>query len=305
MGTPDFCIPVLNALHESEHELVAVYSQPDKPVGRKQIMTPSDVKAWALEKGYEVETPVKIRTADWVEKLKSYNADLFIVAAFGQILSQEVLDIPKYGCVNIHASLLPKYRGASPIQWSIISGDEYTGVTTMQMDKGVDTGDIIMQEKVKIEPTETAETLFEKLSFVGAELCMKTVAAIEDGSAVRTPQDHEAATHVGMLTRETGKLDFSKSANELDCLIRGVTPWPGAYCQMDDKRLKVLEASPVVDDTFDGKNGQIIEVKKDGFLVKCSEGALFVKIVTPEGKKAMNAGDFARGVQSATDIILN
>ncbi len=294
MGTPDYAEVALRKLIESKHEIVLVVTQPDKPVGRKQVMTPPPVKTLALEHGLEVYQPERIKRPECVEYLKKYEADLFVVAAFGQILSQEILDMPKICGINSHASLLPKYRGAAPIQWSIVNGDEFTGVTIQRMNIGVDTGDIVAEVKVPIEETETGESLFDKLAIVGADLLLKTVDDIEAGIATYTPQNEAEATHVGMIKKGDGLLDFSMSAHLLDCRIRGFYPWPGCYTYLGDKMLKVWTAKVSSDNTA-GELGEIVMTGKNSFGVATGDGVLEITEVQLEGKKRMSAGDFMRG----------
>ncbi|MCR5526782.1 MAG: methionyl-tRNA formyltransferase [Lachnospiraceae bacterium] len=293
MGTPDFAVGTLRALHEAGHEIVLAVSQPDRLKGRGKAVSMPPVKECALELGIPVFQPEKVKTPEAVAELKKYDPDLMVVAAFGQILSKEILEMPKYGCINVHASLLPKYRGAAPIQWSIIDGEEYTGVTIMQMNEGLDTGDMITQTKVKIESDETGGSLFDKLAAAGAELCVKTVAMIEDGTAVRTPQG-EGSTYAKMLSKELGNIDFSKSADEISRLVRALNPWPSAYSFLNGKMLKIWKAEPCSAECSE-ENGTITDVEKDCFVVSCGNGSLKVYEIQLEGKKRMSVHDFLLG----------
>ena len=241
MGTPDFAVGALKSIWEAGYEICGVVTQPDKPKGRSKELQMSPVKAFALEKGIEVFQPVRIRKPEAVEKLVSWNADIFVVAAFGQILSQEILDMPKYGCINIHASLLPKYRGAAPIQWSIINGDPVTGVTIQQMNAGVDTGDILFTEELEIAPTDTYASLYEKLEKTGAQMIVPALQAIERGEVNPVPQNEAESSHVSMIDKAMGKIDFSRPACEIERLIRGLNPWPSAYTSYKGKNLKIWE----------------------------------------------------------------
>lgn len=241
MGTPDFAASVLERVAE-EHEIVLVVTQPDRVNGRGGKVTVSDVKAWAIEHDVPVFQPEKIRKPEAIEELKKYDFDIAVVAAFGQILPPAVLDMPKYGCVNVHASLLPRYRGAAPIQWAVINGDKETGVTTMQMGPGLDDGDILLQETVPISPDETGGSLFDKLAVTGGKLILKTLSGIEAGTIKPRKQDETAATHVGMIRKDMGNLDFTRSAAELERLVRGLNPWPSAYTFLDGKMLKIWKA---------------------------------------------------------------
>ena len=229
MGTPDFAVGTLEEIIKAGHEVVLVVSQPDKAVGRSRALKYTPVKECAVAHGIEVYQPAKIRAEESVEYLRQYNADIIIVEAFGQIIPKAILDMPHFGCVNVHASLLPKYRGAAPIQWAVLNGDQVTGVTTMRMDEGLDTGDMIMKQEVIVDEDETGGSLFDKLSGVGAKLCVKTMEAIENGTAVYTPQDDALATHTGKIQKEMGSIDWSKDAEVIERLVRGLNPWPSAY----------------------------------------------------------------------------
>ena len=294
MGTPDFAAGALKSLIDNGHEVVLVVTQTDKPKGRGKEVQFTPVKKVALEYGIEVFQPVKVKLEEAVEKLRSYNADVFVVAAYGQILSKEILDMPKYGCINIHASLLPKYRGAAPIQWSIIDGEKVTGVTTMMMDVGLDTGDMLDKCEVVIEDNETGGSLHDKLMEAGAKLIIETLEKIEAGTCVRTKQDDSMSCYAKMLDKKLGDIDFSKSAEEIERLIRGLNPWPSAYTRINGKNLKIWEAE-VLDKDYEGENGQIVSVGKNHMIVKTGKGALDIKNLQIEGKKAMDISDFLRG----------
>lgn len=298
MGTPDFAVYPLKALVESGHKVSLVISQPDKAKGRSNKLVPTPVKAAATELGIDVFQPEKIKEEASVARIKKCKPDVIVVAAYGQILPESILNIPEYGCINIHASLLPKYRGAAPIEWSIIDGCDKTGVTTMYMEKGLDTGDMIEKAEVAIEPDDTGETLHDKLALCGAGLIISTLKALEDNTAVRTKQDDSESSYAHMLTKELGKLDFNMPAVKLERLIRGLIPWPCAYTRIDGKNVKILKAR-VADETNatyqTGTPGEIIEVTKKTFTVKCKEGALTVLSLQPEGKKVMDTVSFLNG----------
>ncbi len=294
MGTPDFAVGALEEIIKAGHEVTAVVTQPDKPKGRGKEMQISAVKAAALSHGLPVFQPVKIKTPEAVEQLRTYEADIFVVAAFGQILSKEILDMPKYGCVNIHASLLPKYRGAAPIQWAVIDGEEETGVTIQQMNEGVDTGDIISQEVVKLDAKETGASLFDKLAVCGAQLIVKTLDAIEKGNVTPVKQDDSKSTHAGMLNKEMGRLDFSQEAIVLERKIRGLNSWPSAYTHFKGKTLKIWDAD-VVDADAGGECGSVSEVSKDSFSIVTGKGILRINEVQLEGKKRMEVSAFLLG----------
>lgn len=302
MGTPDFSVGTLEALIEAGHEVTLVVTQPDKPKGRGKAMQYTPVKETALAHGIEVYQPAKIREPECVEYLKKYEADIMVVVAFGQILTKEILDMPKYGCVNVHASLLPKYRGAAPIQWAVINGEKVSGVTTMRMDEGIDTGDMILKEEVELDSEETGGSLFERLAKTGAELCVKTLTAIEDGTATYTPQDNAQATHTKMIKKQLGEIDFTKPAEEIERLIRGLNPWPSAYTHWNGKTLKIWKASVVGKES--GKEPGTIEVGKNTIAVQTGKGMLQLEEIQLEGKKRMQTDAFLRGVSLETGMLL-
>lgn len=294
MGTPDFAVGALEALIQSEHEVVGVVTQPDKPKGRGKEMQFPPVKECAVKYGIPVFQPVKVKNEEAVERLRSFGADIFVVAAFGQILSKEILEMPKYGCVNIHASLLPKYRGAAPIQWAVINGEKESGVTIMQMDMGVDTGDMLLKKAVPIAKKETGESLYEKLSALGAELITEVLPQIEAGTVKREKQDDSLSTHAGRLDKALGKIDWNKSAEEIERLVRGLNSWPSAYTSWNGKALKIWEAD-VGEEAADGEPGTVAWVKKDAVAVNTGEGILVLTNVQLEGKKRMAVKDFLLG----------
>lgn len=307
LGTPDFSVPTLKAIIKSHHQLLAVVTQPDKPSGRGERRSYSPVKQVALENNLKVLQYDKIRLQG-VDDLKRLAPDIMVTCAFGQILSQEIIDIAPHGIINVHASLLPKYRGAAPIQWSILNGDKETGVTIMQTEAGIDTGDIIAVEKTIISPEETAGELFDRLSFIGAELLVRTLDDIEQGTATFTPQDHSSATHVKMLKKSDGMLDFKNNCETLVNFVRGMNPWPCAFTFLNDKMLKVYKAEKVEDvDDSQYADGQIMFAdSKNGLVVKCKNGALRLCVVQIEGKKRMKDTDFVIGqrINLAEKIIL-
>ena len=239
MGTPDFAVETVDAIAKEGHEIVLVVTQPDKPKGRGKEISFPPVKEWAVERNIPVFQPMKIREPEAIETLKKYDADIFVVAAFGQILPKEILDMPPLGCVNVHASLLPKYRGAAPIQWAVINGDKVSGVTTMQMGVGLDDGDMLLKQEVVLSEDETGGSLFDRLAKVGGELILRTMEGLEAGTIIPVPQKEEEATHVGMIKKSLGQLDFSEEAMVLERKIRGLNPWPSAYTKLGNKTLKV------------------------------------------------------------------
>ena len=291
MGTPDFSVPALERI-ASEHEVVAVVTQKDKPKGRGQEVSYTPVKESALKLNIPIFQPDKVKDTDFVEELRELNPDVIVVIAFGQILSKEILDMPKYGCVNVHASLLPKYRGAAPIQWAVIDGEKKSGVCTMKMDEGLDTGDIIDVEEVELDPKETGGSLFDKLAILGGELILKTLQNLEFGDAQFVKQDDSKSTYAKKMTKELGRLDFNKDAESLERLIRGLNPWPSAFTNLDGKVMKIWDAD-VVDGS--GAPGTVISEDKDSFTIATGNKALKVNELQLEGKKRMKASDFLNG----------
>ncbi|MDY3730168.1 MAG: methionyl-tRNA formyltransferase [Candidatus Choladocola sp.] len=308
MGTPDFAVGTLQALIDAgRYNVQAVFSQPDKPKGRGKAMQMPPVKETALAAGIPVYQPVKIREAQWLEKLKELNPDVVVVVAFGQIIPKEILELPRYGCINVHASLLPMYRGAAPIQWAVINGDKESGVTTMRMDSGLDTGDMILKETVTLDKNETGGSLFDKLSDVGAKLLLRTLEEIEAGTAIYEKQPPESPTpYAAMLTKKDGWIDWSQSARKIECLIRGLNPWPSAYTKYRGKTLKIwaaeIEDAEETSKISGGDFGQTVrepgtacQVTKNSLEIQAGEGLLVIKEVQPEGKKRMAVDAFLRG----------
>jgi len=292
MGTPDFAAASLEALIDSRHEIQAVVTQPDKPKGRKGELTPSPVKVIAKREGIKVYQPLKVRDEEFVETLRAYNPDVMVVVAFGQIIPLSILEMPKYGCVNIHGSLLPKYRGAAPIQWAVLDGEKETGITTILMDEGIDTGDILLKKTIKIDTDETSGSLFDKLMALGAETILETLDELEKGNLTPTKQGESPTAYAKMLTKTMGLIDFTKPAKELDCFVRGMNPWPSAYTLLSGKTLKLWKVRAV---EGSGKAGSVIVIGKESFTIACGEGAIEVLEVQLEGKKRMSAGDFLKG----------
>ena len=292
MGTPDFAVPCLQRLLADGHEVPAVFTQPDKPVGRHAGLTPPPVKQLALSHGLPVYQPTKTRDAPVAALLRELAPDCLVVVAYGRILPQEILDVPPRGCVNIHGSLLPRYRGAAPIQWSVIRGETVTGVTSMFMDAGMDTGDIIDTLTTPIGENETAGELFERLAPLGARLLSTTLAAIADGTVTRRPQNDAEATMAPMLEKAMGRLDLTRPAQELHNQVRGMNPWPGAFCTAGGKTLKIHETRVAAGS---GAPGTLLCA--DPVTVACGEGALQLVTVQPEGKPRMAAEAWLRGAR--------
>ncbi len=318
MGTPDFAAGILEAILAAGHEVLLVVTQPDKPKGRGGKMQPPPVKEVAVSAGLPVYQPTRIREAECVDFLKNYAPDVIVVAAFGQILPQEILDLPRICCMNIHASLLPRYRGAAPIQWAVLNGDEVTGVTAMRMDAGLDTGDMIAKKEVVVAQDETAGSLFDRLEHAGAELAVEVLARMEAGEELTfTPQDAALATHTKRITKDLGLINWARPAVEIERQIRGLNPWPSAYTYYNGKLFKIWKARVL--DASDDSNaetaadgihsagflpagseqsvspGTVLCADKRGFVIQTGQGTLELLEVQPEGKKRMDAGAFLRG----------
>ncbi len=292
MGTPDFAVPSLQALIDAGHEIAAVYTQPDKPVGRRQELTAPPVKELALEYGIPVYQPTKMRDGTLAEQLRQLAPDLIAVVAYGRLLPKEILEIPPMGCINVHASLLPKYRGAGPIQWAVINGEKETGITTMHMAEGLDTGDILLVAKTPIGEEETAGELFDRLAPLGADCLKKTVQALAQGRIAPVKQDESKATNAPMLNKEMAVLDFTKPAQDLYNLIRGLNPWPVAVTEFQGKRLKVFAAQV---QPGSGEPGTVLDAQQ--FVIACGQDALRFTEVQLEGSRRMSAEEFLRGKQ--------
>ena len=295
MGTPSFAVPTLAALHEAGHEVALVVTQPDKPKGRGMKLAPPPVKEKALELGLVVFQPERVKAPEAVEALANIAPDAIVVAAFGQILPKTVLDIPKSGCYNVHASLLPKYRGAAPINWAIINGEESTGVTIMKMDVGMDTGEMLLKEEEPILPDDTAGTLTERLAAMGARLMVKALKELEAGVLHGTPQDSGKATYASMLKKEMGRIDWTRPAVEIERLVRGLNPWPGAYTVVKGETLKIWKAAVKGEDESPATSGEVIDAGKDGILVACGPGALLIQELQPAGGRRMKASEYLAG----------
>lgn len=290
MGTPDFAVPCLERLIDLGYNVVGVFSQPDKPKGRGYKLAPPPVKEVALAAGIPVFQPEKMRDGTALAMLKELAPELIVVVAYGKILPKDILELPKYGCINIHGSLLPKYRGAAPIQWSVINGEKVTGVTSMKLDEGMDTGDMLLKIETPILPDETAGELFDRLAPIGADCLEQTLELFGESAPEGERQDEAQATYAPMLKKEDGAVDFSLPAQKLHDLIRGTSPWPSAYTTLDGARLKLLRSS-VTDGS--GRPGELLDAKK--LMIACGDGALLITEVQPEGGKRMNAEDFLRG----------
>lgn len=303
MGTPDFAVPTLNKLYESEHEIAAVFTQPDKPKGRGYKLAPPPVKVLALEHGTPVYQPESLKKQpEMWDVLKEIAPDVIVVAAYGKILPKQVLDIPKYHCVNVHGSLLPKYRGAAPIQWSVLNGDDETGITTMLMGEGLDTGDILLQRSTPIGENETAAELFDRLAEIGADLLIETLEKLEKGEITPVKQDEELATYASILTKDMCMIDFNKPVKEVHKKICGLSDWPCAVTTLDGKRLKVFR-SQIVKNKMPGQQaGTVVDTKQ--FCVCCADGVIKLTEVQAEGSKRMRSEDYLRGKPITPGTIL-
>lgn len=294
MGTPDFAVPALEALVKGGHQVIAVVTQPDKPKGRGKGMAMPPVKEKAMEFNIPVYQPVKVREEGFFQQLRELSPEVIVVAAFGQILPKVILDLPRYGCINIHASLLPKYRGAAPIQWAIINGEKETGVTTMMMDAGLDTGDMLEKTVVPIEEEETAQSLSDKLSAAGGPLILSTLKKVEEGTLTRTPQRDEESCYAKILQKTLGRIDWNREAEYIERLIRGLNPWPSAYTTLNGKSLKLWKAKALLEE-YPGEAGQVVKAVGNELLIKTGKGTLKAEALQLEGKKRMEADAFLRG----------
>ncbi len=294
MGTPDFAATILERIIQAGHEVIGVVTQPDKQKGRGHEISFSPVKELAIKQGLRIYQPVKVKDALFLKDMEELKPEIILVAAFGQILPKAFLDIPPYGCINVHASLLPKYRGAAPIQYSILDGEPETGITIMHMDVGIDTGDIILQKAIPITKEETGGSLFDKLALLGGELLLEAMELLENNTAPRIAQDNDKATNVKVIDKEMGRIDFMQPAVKLERLIRGLNPWPSAYTKIDGKTLKLWKAE-VVPGNITAEPGEVVAVGKDSISVMTGEGILVIKELQLEGKKRMAVDAFLRG----------
>lgn len=304
-GTPDYAAGALEALLKAGHEITAVVTQPDRPKGRSGEPVPSPVKVCAARNGIPVMQPRRVKRPQAIEELKRYPAEVYVVAAFGQILSQEILDIPSGGCLNIHASLLPRYRGASPIQHAIIDGERETGITVMQMDAGIDTGDILYKKEIAIEAEDNYETLHDKLTKLGGEAIVEALALMEEGKLIPEKQQEEFSCYAPLIDKSMGEIDFAEDAEAIDRRIRAMTPWPSAYTGYRGKQLKIWHATPTLAaNSFGRIPGEILKVDRDSILVAAGRGAIVIDELQLEGKKRMKARDFLLGVKMQPGEIL-
>lgn len=303
MGTPDFAVPTLTKLHENGHDIRLVVTQPDKPSGRGKKLKKSAVKEKAEELNLNVFQPDKAKKPENIEVLKSCGADVIVVVAYGQILSKEILDMPKYGCINVHASILPRLRGAAPLNWALINGDKRAGVTTMLMDVGIDTGDMLLKDEIEVDPHMNVGQLHDILMEKGAQLLIKTLEKIEDNSITRTKQDEALSTYAPMLNKETQRIKWSDSAENIHNLIRGLSPWPTAFFSLDDKLVKVYSSDFNHEDTHH-EPGYVTKVQKDGIYVACNKGTLIIKEIQMPGKNKVEVEAYLRGNNFPENVVL-
>lgn len=300
MGTPDFAVPVLQSLINSRHEAVAVVTQPDRPKGRGKNMQFSPVKECALAHNIPVMQPVNVSVPEVIDELRAYEPELIVVVAFGQFVTKKIREMPKYGCINVHASLLPKYRGAGPIQWAVINGEKESGVTTMYMCREIDKGDMLLKDTVMLDPKETGDSLHDKLSMMGGPLLLKTIDQLEDGSAVRIPQCEEESTYAPKLEKTMGNIDWTMDADRIERLVRGLNSWPGTFTKIHGKTVKIWNCDVVCQEALTesqaaAEPGTVIISEKDQLIVKAGNGALSLRMLQPEGKKNMTVDAYLRG----------
>jgi methionyl-tRNA formyltransferase len=303
MGTPDFAAATLKALIDGPDEVVAVVTQPDRAKGRGKKLTPPPTKVLAENVGIPVLQPTKIKTEEFRNGLLTYQPDLIVVAAYGRILPKSLLELAPLGCINVHGSLLPRYRGAAPIQWSVINCEKETGVTIIQMDEGMDTGDILLKSTIQTEPDETAGSLYEKLAALGSVTLLKAIRGLQDGTIIPVSQDHALATVAPMLKKDDGLIDWQKDAKEIECLIRGLDPWPTAFCFLDSKRLRLFSPE-VLHKESNAKPGTVLQADKRGISIACGTNNLLVREIQSEGKKRMTVESFLCGHPIAPGTLL-
>lgn len=297
MGTPEFAVPSLEMLIKEGYEVLAVVTQPDKPKGRGNKMCAPPVKEIALKYGIEVLQPNKIKTDEFIEQIRALEPDLLVTAAYGKIISKDLLDVPRYGCINVHGSLLPAYRGAAPINWVVINGEKTTGITTMFTDVGIDTGDMLLKREIPIGPDTTAGELHDQLAILGAEVLKDTLTELKNGTLKRQPQDDSLSSYAPMISKELGLIDWNKTAQEIHNLVRGTDPWPGAYTFLNGNRIRIWR-TVLVPQKYSDSNievGKILEVNNDGILVKCADGCILIKEIQLDCCKRMSVECYIRG----------
>ncbi len=303
MGTPEFAVPTLDALYNSGHNIALVITQQDKPKGRGKKVLPTPVKEKALELDLEVYQPTSVNSQEAINRLKEIKPDCIVVAAFGQILKKEVLNIPKYGCLNVHASLLPKYRGAAPINWAVINGEEKTGITIMEMDEGLDTGNILKMREIPIEEDDDSSTIAHKLAILGGQLIVETLDDIEKGNITKIPQDDKLSTYAPMLSKKMGRIDWNENGENIKNLVRGLKPWPLAFTVYKGQNIKVHKVRKV-EKFSDKPNGTVVKVSKEGIFVNCKDSCIVIEELQFPGKKKLHVEEYLRGNQFDEGVVL-
>lgn len=304
MGTPDFAVPTLEAIYKKGHNIELVVTQPDRPKGRGKKLTPPDVKVTGEALGLDIFQPENINDDDSIKKLEDVQPDVIVVVAYGQILKEEILNLPKYGCINVHGSLLPEYRGSAPINWVIIDGKKKTGVTTMYMEKGLDTGDMLLKAETDIKDNETAGELYNRLMDMGADLLIETLDGLENGTINRVPQDESKASYAKMMDKSLGKINWNDRAENIKNLVRGTQPWPGSFTKYKDKKIKIFKVE-VCRKFKDGENGKVVKVDDTGIYVNTKDSCIVIKRLQFPGKKRMDVKDYLKGNQFAEGIVLS
>ena len=304
MGTPDFAVPPVETLYNEGFDIPLVITQKDRPRGRGKKLQPTAVKKKAIELGLEVYQPDNINSSESVEVLEKIAPDVIVVTAYGQILKREILSMPKYGCINIHASLLPKYRGAAPINWAIINGEEKTGITIMEMEEGLDSGPMLLQSSIEIKEDDDAQKIHDRLSYLGSRAIIQVLREISEGSIKKQLQDDSKATYASKITKDLGKIDWEDRGKDIKNMIRGLKPWPSAYTDYEGKSMKIHNAD-VIDKFIKGENGKVVKVSKDGIYVNCSDNCIVVKEIQMPGKRKLSVDEYLRGNKFKSDIILS
>lgn len=304
MGTPEFAVPTLESLYEKGYNIELVITQKDRPRGRGKKVQYTPIKKKSLELGLKTYEPDNVNSKESIEKIKEIEPDFIVVAAFGQILKKDILEIPKYICLNVHASLLPKYRGAAPIHWALINGEKETGITIMEIEEGLDTGDMICKSSIPILENDDAASLHDKLSQLGGDLAVSTIERIVKGEATKTPQDHSKSSYSPMLTRETGKINWKKTGEEIKNLVRGVKPWPGAYTNYKKEIMKIHDLN-IIPRIEDGEIGEIIKVNNEGLYVKAVDSIVVIKELQFPNRRKMTVQEYLAGNDIETGVILN
>nr|WP_207750701.1 methionyl-tRNA formyltransferase [Anaeromonas gelatinilytica] len=294
MGTPNFAVPSLERLYNEGHNIELIITQPDKPKGRGKKLLPTPVKSKGLELSLEVYQPDNVNNEESVDRIKKINPDVIVVIAYGQVLKEDILDIPKYGCINIHASLLPKYRGAAPINWTIINGEKESGITTMLMEKGLDSGDMLLKEKILIDKFMTAEELHDKLMIMGASLIVDTLEKLENNTIIPKKQNHDISSYAPMIDKTLGKINWNSSKEKIMNLVRGTNPWPCAYSYYDKKKFKIYKVN-ISNEIHSGVNGEIVKVNDEGIFVKVDNGTIIIEEIQFPGKKKMQVAEYIKG----------